>query len=115
MENIKRNWFSQWIYESRKIKYGTKMLHFKKLAEHALYRHNEAVEYYAFKKANRASRNSETNEYMGFYIGDEYTDVYAKNYNEYWLEYLRYRNKLQILTCNLDNEIKSVLQTSEEF
>lgn len=114
MTNLKKTWFGNWRYNFLKEKYGKKMLHYKKLAEYNLYRHNESVEYYAHKKANRSSGATETNQNMGFYIGDEYADVYAKKYNEYWEEYLRYRNKLQILICNLDEEIKSILQTSAE-
>jgi hypothetical protein len=73
------------------------MLYYKKIADYNLYRHNEAVDNYKSKSENRAALNTEQSATMGFFIADEYADLSAKNYNENWDLYIKFRNKLEVL------------------
>ncbi len=97
MSRVIKGWLSGWLYSRLRARYIQKMLYYKKIADYNLYRHNEAVNNYKSKCDNRASLNSEQSEAMGFFIADECADMAAKNYNENWDLYIKFKNKLDVL------------------
>jgi hypothetical protein len=97
MSRVIKGWFSGWLYNYLKARYTKKMLYYKKIADYNLYRHNEAVDNYKSKSMNRASLNTDQSAAMGFFIADECADLAAKNYNENWDLYIKFRNKLEVM------------------
>lgn len=93
-----KGWLRQWWFDYFKERYTIKMLYYKKIAEYNLHRHNEAVENYNQKRNNRSSSFTKPiNSEMGFFIADEGADLTAKNYNENWDLYIKYKQKLEVM------------------
>lgn len=104
MASIK-GWLRQWLIDYTKERYTKKMLRYKKIADYNLHRHNEAVTNYNQKRQNRSSSFSESiNIEMGFFIADEGADLAAKNYNENWDLYIKYKQKLEVLGYNENSD-----------
>lgn len=104
MSNAVKGWFRQWLFDYRKEKYTVNMLYYRKIAEYNLHRHNEAVENYNQKRNNRSSSFSKAiNVQMGFFIADEGADITARNYNDNWDLYIKYKHKLEVL--DYENEL----------
>jgi hypothetical protein len=77
------------------------MLYHKKLAEYNLYRHNEAVEAYVSKKNARENKYGtppKSENPLGFNIAEESADNYAREYSINWELYIKYKQRLEVLT-----------------
>lgn len=112
-----KGWWNAFWYNYLKRIYNQKMLHHKLIAEYNLLRHNEAVENYNQKKGNRTPPYGKmVDASMGFYISDEHADDYAANYNENWGLYIRYKQKLEVLTAGakpLEEQLPEEESTTE--